>query len=253
MWKKLVLLFATCVKATDARLPWPSKYFLLATFLDARGPRQRSKCIITLYDLVSTCPPQKPLRLGMVISHSYCTLSDKEDTTYCTSLGSKTTSGNYVSKLEGRFSDGTLQEVKTIKLFGHLQCVWSHQNYTRCVVCVWSKLLKSSIFRNYIWRLQPNSKFEFPLVNYTGCNRRNGPDFGRAFLMLNYTEKTPKHLYPKLNGFGDNGQWSLKISQLLHTYWLPNSYWNWQEYVVSVMLISVHNIKVTCEWHKAIK
>jgi hypothetical protein len=27
----------------------------------------------------------------------------------------------------------------------------------------------------------------------------------------------------------------------------------WQEYVVSVMLISVRNIKVTCEWHKAIK
>ena len=26
-----------------------------------------------------------------------------------------------------------------------------------------------------------------------------------------------------------------------------------KEYVVSVMLISVHNIKVTCEWHKAIK
>ena len=23
---------------------------------------------------------------------------------------------------------------------------------------------------------------------YTGCNRRNGPDFGRVFLMLNYTE-----------------------------------------------------------------
>jgi len=41
---------------------------------------------------------------------------------------------------------------------------------------------------------------------YTGCNRKNGPDFGRVFLMLNYTEKTPKHLYPKLNGLGDNGQ-----------------------------------------------
>jgi len=63
----------------------------------------------------------------------------------------------------------------------------------------------------------------------------------------------PKHLYPKLNGYGDNGQRSLKLWQLLHTYWLPNSYWNWQEYVVSVMLISVLNIKVTCEWHKAIK
>ena len=63
----------------------------------------------------------------------------------------------------------------------------------------------------------------------------------------------PKYLYPKLNGYGDNGKRSLKLWQLLHTYWLPNSYWNWQKYVVSVMLISVLNIKVTCEWHKAIK
>jgi len=62
----------------------------------------------------------------------------------------------------------------------------------------------------------------------------------------------PKHLCPKLNGFRDNGKWSLKLWQLLHTYWLPNSYWKWQQYVVSVMLISVLNIKVTCEWHKAI-
>ena len=63
----------------------------------------------------------------------------------------------------------------------------------------------------------------------------------------------PKHLYPKLNGYGDNGHRSLKLWQLLHTYWLPNTYWNWQECVVSVMLISVLNIKVTCDWHKAIK
>jgi len=63
----------------------------------------------------------------------------------------------------------------------------------------------------------------------------------------------PKHLYPKLNGYGDNVQRSLKLWQLLLTYWLPNTYWNLQEYVVSVMLISVLNIKVTCEWHKAIK
>ena len=34
----------------------------------------------------------------------------------------------------------------------------------------------------------------------------------------------PKHLYPKLNGYGDNGQRSLKLWQLLHAYWLPNSY-----------------------------
>ena len=63
----------------------------------------------------------------------------------------------------------------------------------------------------------------------------------------------PKHLHPKLNGYGDNDKRNLKVWQLLHTYWLPNSYWNWQEYVVSVMLISILNFKVTCEWHKAIK
>jgi len=33
-----------------------------------------------------------------------------------------------------------------------------------------------------------------------------------------------KHLYPKLNGYGDNGETSLKVWQLLHTYWLPNTH-----------------------------
>ena len=47
---------------------------------------------------------------------------------------------------------------------------------------------------------------ELPLTQYTWCNRRNGPDFGRVFLMLNYTEKPPKQLYPKFNSLGDNGQ-----------------------------------------------
>jgi hypothetical protein len=54
---------------------------------------------------------------------------------------------------------------------------------------------------------------------YTGCPSRNVPYFGRVFLMLNYTEKNEKHLYPKLNGYGDNGQRSLKLWQLLLTYW----------------------------------
>ena len=87
---------------------------------------------------------------------------------------------------------------------------------------------------------------------YTGCPRRNGQNFGRVFLMLNYTDIT-QNICPKLNGYGDNGQRSLKLWQLLHTYWLPNTYWKWQEYVVSVMLISVLNIEVTCECHKDIK
>jgi len=27
-------------------------------------------------------------------------------------------------------------------------------------------------------------------TSYTGCHRRNGPNFGRVFLMLNYTDTT---------------------------------------------------------------
>ena len=49
----------------------------------------------------------------------------------------------------------------------------------------------------------------------TECNRRNGPDFGRVFLRSNYTDITPKHLYPKLNGYGDIGQrkeWTSLVS-----------------------------------------
>jgi len=45
----------------------------------------------------------------------------------------------------------------------------------------------------------------FEVLIYTGCPRRNVQYFGRVFLMLNYTDN-PKHLYPKLNSYGDNGQ-----------------------------------------------
>jgi len=44
------------------------------------------------------------------------------------------------------------------------------------------------------------------------------PDFGRMFLKFKYADLTKKHLYPKLNGYGDNGERSLKVWQLLHTY-----------------------------------
>jgi len=39
-----------------------------------------------------------------------------------------------------------------------------------------------------------NISFDASLVIYTECNRRNGPDFGRVFLLLNYTEK-PQNTY----------------------------------------------------------
>jgi hypothetical protein len=50
-----------------------------------------------------------------------------------------------------------------------------------------------------------NISFDASLVTYTGCPGRNVPDFGRMFLKLKYTELS-KTLYPKLNGYGDNGE-----------------------------------------------
>ena len=40
---------------------------------------------------------------------------------------------------------------------------------------------------------RPSRVFNIPqttLERYTGCPRRNVPDFGRVFLMLNYTDIT---------------------------------------------------------------
>ena len=70
-----------------------------------------------------------------------------------------------------------------------------------------------------VWIISPQSSNV-----YTGCPGRNVPDFGGMFLKLKYTDVIQKHLYPKLNGYGDNGERSLKEWQLLHTYWLPNTY-----------------------------
>ena len=48
---------------------------------------------------------------------------------------------------------------------------------------------------------------------YTGCPGGNVPDYGRMFLKLKYTDITKNTYtpYPKLNGYGDNGQRSLKL------------------------------------------
>ena len=47
---------------------------------------------------------------------------------------------------------------------------------------------------------------------YTGCSGGNVPHFGRMFLTLKYTDITQNtFVYPKLNGYGDNGERSLKV------------------------------------------
>jgi len=77
------------------------------------------------------------------------------------------------------------------------------------------------------------SAFKFLYIHIcTGCPRRNVPDFGRDLYIYIYMYRVsqeecarllegvpyvkvyrynPKHLYPKLNGYGDNGQRSLKL------------------------------------------
>ena len=41
-----------------------------------------------------------------------------------------------------------------------------------------------------------NISFDANLAIYTGCHRRNGPNFGRVFLMLNYTDITQNTYVP---------------------------------------------------------
>ena len=71
--------------------------------------------------------------------------------------------------------------------------------------------------------------------------------------MLKYTDTTPDTYIQSWTVTEIMAREVWKYGSCYTLNWLPNSYWKWQEYVVSVMLISVLNIKVTCEWHKAIK
>ena len=71
---------------------------------------------------------------------------------------------------------------------------------------LFTRFISSEVYSNTIFSNHTTIWLYIYIYIYTGCPRRNVPDFGRAFLMLKYTEITQKHLYPKLNGYGDNGQ-----------------------------------------------
>ena len=80
-------------------------------------------------------------------------------------------------------------------LYIYLTCVVYRYRIiqTWCIVSVFFSL-KCSLFHNS--NLFGSVLFTF----YTGCNRRNGPDFGRVFLMLNYTEKPQNTYIQKFQG-----------------------------------------------------
>jgi hypothetical protein len=64
------------------------------------------------------------------------------------------------------------------------------------------KLERSSIFST-IAELPPDTctAVHRNIIYCTECNRRNGPDFGMLFLMLNYIEK-PQNTYNQVERFG---------------------------------------------------
>jgi len=88
---------------------------------------------------------------------------------------------------------------------------------------------------------------------YTGCPRRNVRHFGKVFLILNYTDIT-QNTYIQ----------SWTVTEIMaREFWNFDSCYSLIDYQTHietgrnmrflVMLIAVRNIKVTCEWHKAIK
>ena len=113
----------------------------------------------------------------------------------------------------------------SVTLFGTVFDLMNIQiNYSR---------IRNSTFHSNVLALEPNDLNVLSLslslslcvcvcvyrVSQEECARlREGVPYVKVY------PYNPKHLCPKLNGYGDNGQRSLKLWQLLHTYWLPNTY-----------------------------
>jgi len=86
---------------------------------------------------------------------------------------------------------------------GHFQVhSWSskHKKHISSPVCFedqlwtwhWPEIGWSILFCtiNRIWLCMDRYWFNVGTINNTGCHRRKGPNFGRVFLMLNYTDIT---------------------------------------------------------------
>jgi len=70
-----------------------------------------------------------------------------------------------------------------------------------------------------------NPKLTFEEINllvlYTGCPRRNGQKIRESVPYVELYRYNPKHLYPKLNGYGDNGHRKVWVSGV-STYCTPS-------------------------------
>ena len=103
-------------------------------------------------------------------------------------------------------------------------CIELHRNRWHCpnpsAVTIWifTAAKSSNLGRLTFWSLTTYIYiFIYRMSQEERTKLREGVPYAKLY------RYNPKHLYPKLNGYGDNGKWSLKLWQLLHTYWLPNS------------------------------
>jgi len=78
--------------------------------------------------------------------------------------------------------------------------VHNNKNRQRCVLCFFTST--DIRLHTYIYRVSHE---------LTSLLRESVP-------YVKLYQYNPKHLYPKLNGYRDNGKRSLKVWQLLHTY-----------------------------------
>ena len=112
----------------------------------------------------------------------------------------------YIMQVESGMSP-----LSTCILYG---CLW-RVKIPEAVVIQLVLLMMSSVMLETCWGMYCN----IYRVSQEECARlRESVPYVKVY------RYNPKHLCPKLNGYGDNVQRSLKLWQLLHTYWLPNTY-----------------------------
>ena len=98
-----------------------------------------------------------------------------------------------------------------------LKLLWFRQKMGRFKAFKLAKVLKTC-YNNF------RNNCQWKVMNIYRVSQEEWTKLRESVPYVKIYRYNPKHLYPKLNGYGDNGQRSLKVWQLLHTYWLPNSY-----------------------------
>ena len=75
------------------------------------------------------------------------------------------------------------------------------------IVCVYIYIF---CFTSIYFNLQPDILVH-NFFTHAGCPGGNVPDFRENVPYVKVHRYNPKHLYPKLNGYGNNGERSLKV------------------------------------------